>query len=394
MRLRILTCIQLQQGLMPTLSVWCEHQSAGVCNHLPQAVFTSSPLALCDFTRVLWSNYSLTVIRECLRGVMRGLVTLHTAGFMHRDIHIRNVFLVSSDPPAAVLGDFGKTVQAESHSDDCLGPIHTRAPEVDGRTQYTNKIDIWSLGIVMLSILDPDAQPPGGRIPTLQWHQPVMEYCTRVKRNKNGTLDADVLDLIQQMLTWDLNARPTARQISEHPYFTSDHPCYDGTNAQPIPLPPPVSPQHPTQSIQPVPALAQVASLPTLSAPRLAPQSAPQVFPSSSSSSSSLNIPMPAPFGRRLVSSVQAPRGQAPTTQGSFRQAPPRQGLSGPGPPRQAHEGQGIRQAQGNPSSTESSSSGSFSRPSEPWVPWQPSQGGPAYQPPPGPSSGMPPRRW
>ncbi|KAI4137341.1 MAG: hypothetical protein LQ341_005185 [Variospora aurantia] len=212
---------KLQQGLMPTLSVWCEHQSAGVCNQIPQAIFTSSPLALCDFTRVLWSDYSLTVIRECLRGVMRGLVTLHTAGFMHRDIHKKNVFLVSSDPPAAVLGDFGKTVQAESHSDDCLGPIHTRAPEVDGRTQYTNKIDVWSLGIVLLSILDRDAQPPGGQIPTLQWHQPVMEYCTRVKRDKNGTLDADVADLIQQMLTWDLNARPTARQISEHPYFTS-----------------------------------------------------------------------------------------------------------------------------------------------------------------------------
>lgn len=154
-------------------------------------------------------------------------------------------------------------------------------------------------------------------------------------------------------------------------------------------LPPPVSPQHPTQSMQPVPALAQVASVPTQSAPQPAPQSGPQVFPSSSSSSSSLNIPMPAPFGRRPVSSVQAPRGQAPTTQGSFRQAALRQGPSGPGPPRQAYKGQGIRQAQGNLLSTESSSSGSSSRPSEPWVPWQPSQGGPAYQPPPGPSSGM-----
>lgn len=201
-----------------------------------------------------------------------------------------------------------------------------------------------------------------------------------------------MLDLIQQMLTWDLNARPTARQISEHPYFTSGHLCYDGTDAQPIPLPPPVSPQHPTQSIQPVPAMAQVASLTTRSAPRPGPQSAPQVSPSSSSSSSSLYIPMPAPYGRRPVSSVQAARGQAPTTQGSFRQAPPRQGPPGPGPPRQAHEGQGIRQ--GNPLSTESSSSGSFSRPSEPWVPLQPSQGGPAYQPPPGPSSNMPPRGW
>ncbi|KAL8911341.1 MAG: hypothetical protein Q9171_003468 [Xanthocarpia ochracea] len=159
---------KLEQGLMPTFTIWCEHQSTDVCNHVPQAIFTSSPLAICDFAHFLWSDYSLTVIRDCLRGVMRGLITLHTAGFMHRDIHMRNVFLVSFNPPEAVLGDFGKTVQAESHSDDCLGPIHTRAPEVDGRTQYTNKIDVWSLGIVLLSMLNRDARPPGGQIPNLQ----------------------------------------------------------------------------------------------------------------------------------------------------------------------------------------------------------------------------------
>lgn len=47
---------------------------------------------------------------------------------------MRNLFVIGSIPPEAVLGDFSKTIKAESASDNCLGPIYTRAPEVDGQT--------------------------------------------------------------------------------------------------------------------------------------------------------------------------------------------------------------------------------------------------------------------
>ncbi|KAI4264746.1 MAG: hypothetical protein L6R42_000156 [Xanthoria sp. 1 TBL-2021] len=188
------------QGLLPTLFLWCEHHSIGVCNRVPQALFTASPLALCDFSRVLWRDQELPSIRDCFRGPVQGLATLHAAGFIHRDVHMRNLFVIGSTPPEAVLGDFGKTIKAESASDNCLGPIYTRAPEVDSQTQYTNKVDLWSLGSVLLRVIEPDRHPPSGQPPSFQWHQSLIQYTENAKRDIAGSLEADVLDLIQHML--------------------------------------------------------------------------------------------------------------------------------------------------------------------------------------------------
>ena len=90
---------------------------------------------------------------------------------MHRDVHIKNLFMMRFDRPEAVLGDFGKTIQAHWATDQYLGPIQSRAPEVDGHFQHTNKTDIWSLGTVLLRILDADLGPRSGYTPTPAWYQ-------------------------------------------------------------------------------------------------------------------------------------------------------------------------------------------------------------------------------
>ncbi|KAL8824344.1 MAG: hypothetical protein Q9170_008190, partial [Blastenia crenularia] len=210
---------QLPQGLLPILFRWCEHQFIDVCDQVPQALFTASPLALCDFSRVPWRGQNLSFVRDCFRGPVLGLATLHAAGYMHRDVHTKNLFLIRSQPPEAVLGDFGKTIKAASASDAALGPVNTCAPEVDGRTQYTSKIDIWSLGTVLLRAVDPNNELRNGEFPSPQWYQCLNHHIENVKRNRAGTLDADVSDLIRCMLRWDPEDRPTALQILEHPFF-------------------------------------------------------------------------------------------------------------------------------------------------------------------------------
>ncbi|KAL8653746.1 MAG: hypothetical protein Q9210_001917 [Variospora velana] len=216
------TQFKLNQGLLPILFRWCEHQPVGVCNQVPQALFTASPLALCDFSGVMWSDQSLPSIRDCFQGPVHGLATLHAAGYIHRDVHTRNLFLMRSEPPEAVLGDFGKTIEAEGASDNCLGPIHTRAPEVDGRTQYTNKIDIWSLGSVLLKMIDPDRYSRNGESPSFQWHQSLMQHMENVKRSRAGTLDADVLDLMQYAIC--TTATTAINTGSDRPIEAATHP--------------------------------------------------------------------------------------------------------------------------------------------------------------------------
>lgn len=99
-------------------------------------------------------------------------------------------------------------------------------------------------------MIDPDRYSPNGESPSFQWHQSLMQHIQNVKRSRGGTLNADVLDLVQCMLRWDPKDRPTATQILAHPFFTSDHPCFDGTNAQP-PVITPCKPFQPQTQLTP-----------------------------------------------------------------------------------------------------------------------------------------------
>ena len=100
-----------------------------------------SPLALGDSPNVSGHN-DIQSIRDLLSGSLNRLVRLHARGYMHRDIHIRNLFILFYHPPHAVLGDLGKVIKSRAEQDTHVGPIDTLAPEVDRWIWYSNRINI------------------------------------------------------------------------------------------------------------------------------------------------------------------------------------------------------------------------------------------------------------
>ncbi|KAL8698911.1 MAG: hypothetical protein Q9201_006311 [Fulgogasparrea decipioides] len=129
--------IRENQGLLPTIRSWCDHEFDLPCNKIPQSVFASSPLAASDFSSLLWTEYETRQILDFFRGPLEGLSNLHAAGYMHRDVHVKNLFVMSLNPPRAVLGDFGKTIKAEKDKNPYLGPAYTCAPEVNASSHGT-----------------------------------------------------------------------------------------------------------------------------------------------------------------------------------------------------------------------------------------------------------------
>ncbi|KAL9012018.1 MAG: hypothetical protein Q9173_003189 [Seirophora scorigena] len=108
---------------------------------------------------------------EVLRGPLEGLSHLHASHYMHLDVSVKNMFLMSSSSLWAVLGDLGKAIRSDTDRSDRVGPAQTRAPEVNGRTYYNNKIDIWSMGFALMSVLVPDLHPDAGQSFELKtWH--------------------------------------------------------------------------------------------------------------------------------------------------------------------------------------------------------------------------------
>lgn len=87
------------------------------------------------------------------RQIVQGLAHIHSYGFIHRDIKLENIILDSEDN--AVISDLGMCRHTAEFTPltGKVCSLYTRAPEVyDDSGKYTDKIDAWSLGIVLLAL--------------------------------------------------------------------------------------------------------------------------------------------------------------------------------------------------------------------------------------------------
>ncbi|KAG0643276.1 kinase-like domain-containing protein, partial [Tuber brumale] len=116
-----------------------------------------------DLTKHIGTPLPQETVRSISKQILEGLEVMHQQGITHRDIKPTNIFVVSMSPVWVKLGDFGisKRILAQDAT-----TLHTQvstqgygAPEVLGldsnseTSDYTNSVDIWSLGCVVYELL-------------------------------------------------------------------------------------------------------------------------------------------------------------------------------------------------------------------------------------------------
>ena len=94
--------------------------------------------------------------RVVMRQLLDAVSYLHSIRIAHRDLKPANILLVADDLSTLKVSDFGLSYRMDSaHAmDDSCGTPAFMAPEViNSRQVYSEKCDVWSLGVIMYVLL-------------------------------------------------------------------------------------------------------------------------------------------------------------------------------------------------------------------------------------------------
>ena len=143
------------------------------------------------------NDFVWNIFMQCISG----LVYLHSKGIIHRDIKPDNLLLNKN--MILKISDFGTSIKIEKNKDNAhtfVGSVKYRAPEIHSRggeeIKYNEKVDIYSLGIVIKDFL------------------PFLE----------NQKDIELINLITLMTKNEPKERPNAEQIYndvKKVYFTN-----------------------------------------------------------------------------------------------------------------------------------------------------------------------------
>ena len=166
-------------------------------------------------------NQAVNIVQQ----VMLGLNYLHLQKITHRDMKPENILLVSDDIDNfdVKISDLGFAQQLNQNGEGLtlvLGSPLYMAPELVNRQPYTEKVDVWSLGVITYQLLS-------GRTPFES--RDIKKIDRNINRKKItfdnteheywNDISDNAKDFILKCLDRNQKTRPSINELLRHPWI-------------------------------------------------------------------------------------------------------------------------------------------------------------------------------
>ncbi|ORX40201.1 hypothetical protein BD324DRAFT_644621 [Kockovaella imperatae] len=166
-----------------------------------------------------FGKFPESLVAVYISQVLEGLLYLHEQGVIHRDIKGANI--LTNKDGSVKLADFGVSSRAagpvvDGGDHEVVGSPYWMAPEVIEQSGASTASDIWSVGCVVVELLE--GKPPYGNLAPMQalWRI-VQDESVKIPDGASPV----VKDFLYHCFQKDPNLRITAKKLLRHPWMQS-----------------------------------------------------------------------------------------------------------------------------------------------------------------------------
>eukprot|EP01097_Dermamoeba_algensis_P007059 TRINITY_DN4413_c0_g1_i1.p1 TRINITY_DN4413_c0_g1~~TRINITY_DN4413_c0_g1_i1.p1 ORF type:complete len:407 (-),score=49.84 TRINITY_DN4413_c0_g1_i1:292-1482(-) len=162
-------------------------------------------------------QFSEAQIAYFTKEILKGLSYMHNLHYVHRDIKSDNIML-SVDAKIKIV-DFGLVASCEGGKATKLcGSPFWMAPEMISKQPYSYAVDIWSFGVVVMEMIDASLVHKYSKLKHM-WTVASKGINPDLVDIEKLSCDSRLKEFLSMCLTHDQEKRPTAEQLSQHPFL-------------------------------------------------------------------------------------------------------------------------------------------------------------------------------